>query len=278
MTPGYSRTASALLLLPLTLVLLIGFVAPIGILLVGSFFDGGFTLENYRRVFSDQLYLDVLLRTLWVAALVAFFTLLLGFPIAYLMSRLTGRKATLLAACVLVPMWTSVLVRSYAWIVLLGRNGVVNTALQKIGLIDAPLDLLYTQTAVLVAMTHVLLPYTVLPIYAVLRGIDPALAPAARSLGAGPASTFLHVILPLSLPGVAAGGVIVFVLSLGFFITPALVGGQGAPLISTLISDQVTQLLNFPFAGALSAVLILVTLLIVSLFNRALQVTRGVGQ
>jgi mannopine transport system permease protein len=236
-----------------------------------------FTLENYRRLFSEPLYLTILLRTLRVAAMVALLALLLGYPVAYLMSRLTGWKVMLLVACVIVPLWTSVLVRSYAWVVLTQRNGVINQVLQGIGVIERPLDMLYTEGAVLVAMTHVLLPFMVLPIYGTLRGIDPALVPAAQSLGAGPLSAFRHVLLPLSLPGVASGCVIVFVLSLGFFITPALVGGPRTQLVSTLISEQVTQLLNFPFAGALATVLVVVTLLLVLVFNRVLRVDQGVG-
>lgn len=281
MREGYSGRASLLLLLPFGLLLLGVFVLPVGGLLVGSFFSeegSGFTLENYRRLFSEPLYLTVLLRTLRVAALVALFALLLGYPVAYLMSRLSGRKAALLAACVLVPLWTSVLVRSYAWVVLLERNGVVNQALQGIGLTSKPLGLLYTEGAVLTAMTHVLLPFMVLPIYGTLKGIDTALVPAAQSLGAGPFAAFRHVTLPLSLPGIASGCVIVFVLSLGFFITPALVGGPRTQLLSTLISEQVTQLLNFPFAGALATVLVSVTLLLVLIFNRALRTSQGVGR
>lgn len=274
MREGYDRAASLFLLGPLALLLLGVFLVPMGALMVGSLSGGdgqGFTLENYRRLFSEPLYLTILFRTLRVAALVALFALLLGYPLAYLMSVLSGWKVALLAACVLVPFWTSVLVRSYAWIVLLQRNGIINQALEKMGFVSEPLDMLYTEGAVLVAMTHVLLPFMVLPIYSTLRGIDPALMPAAQSLGASKLSAFRHVVLPLSLPGVASGCVIVFVLSLGFFITPALVGGPQTMLISTLISQQVTELLNFPFAGALATVLILITLVLVFAFNRILR-------
>lgn len=274
MREGYDRAASLFLLGPLALLLLGVFLVPMGALMVGSLSGGdgqGFTLENYRRLFSEPLYLTILFRTLRVAALVALFALLLGYPLAYLMSVLSGWKVALLAACVLVPFWTSVLVRSYAWIVLLQRNGIINQVLEKMGFVSEPLDMLYTEGAVLVAMTHVLLPFMVLPIYSTLRGIDPALMPAAQSLGASKFSAFRHVVLPLSLPGVASGCVIVFVLSLGFFITPALVGGPQTMLISTLISQQVTELLNFPFAGALATVLILITLVLVFAFNRILR-------
>lgn len=174
MKEGYGRLASALLLAPLGLLLIGIFVLPLGGLLVGSFLGeggSGFTLENYERLLSNSLYLTVLLRTLRIAVLVALFTLLLGYPVAYLMSRLSGWKASLLVACVLLPLWTSVLVRSYAWVVLLQRNGIVNSTLRDLGLIDQPIKLLYTEGAVLLAMTHVLLPFMVLPIYSILRGI-----------------------------------------------------------------------------------------------------------
>jgi mannopine transport system permease protein len=274
---GYGRVTSALLIAPFALLFAGVFLIPVAGLLFSSFFDEGFSLENYQRVFSEPLYLQVLLRTVRVAALVALFALLLGYPVAYVMSQLSGWRLTLIVACVLVPLWTSVLVRSFAWIVLLQRNGIVNRTLESIGLIDQPLNLLYTEGAVLIAMTHVLLPFMILPIYGTLRGIDSALAPAARSLGADPLSAFRCVVLPLSLPGVASGCVIVFVLSLGFFVTPALVGGPQTQLISTLISEQISQLLNFPFAGALAMVLVVVTLVIVLVFNRALRRSQGIG-
>jgi mannopine transport system permease protein len=276
MTSGYDRRTSLLLLAPMALLFLGLFVVPVGALLGGSVVvDGHITLNHYERVFSESVYVTVLLRTLRIAAFVTVLALLLGYPIAYAMSKLSGWRATLLLACVLIPLWTSVLVRSYAWVTLFQRNGIINETLQGLGLIGQPLELLYTEGAVLIAMTHVLLPFMVLPIFSTLRGVDPALVPAARSLGAGAFSAFRHVVLPLSVPGVAAGCVIVFVLSLGFFITPALVGGPRTQLISTLIGQQVTTLLNFGFAGALAAVLVGVTLVLVLIFNRVLRVNRG---
>ena len=160
---------------------------------------------------------------------------------------------------------------------LLQRTGVINTALGDLGLISQPLQLIYTEGAVIVAMTHVLLPYMILPIYASLRGIPPELTRAARNLGAGPTQAFLKVTLPLSSPGVYAGSLMVFILSLGFYITPALVGGPRTMLISTLIGQQTTELLDWPFAGALSGVLLAVTLGLVVAFRRFLTLGNKVA-
>lgn len=272
----YGPVGSLALLAPMAVLLAVVFIYPIADLLAASVWDPDFTLAHYRKLFTEPLYLTVLLRTLRIAFLVTAFALALGYPVAYVMSRVDGWKARALAACVLIPLWTSVLVRSYAWTVLLQRRGIVNTALQRLGVIDEPLPLLYTEGAVLLAMTHVLLPFIILPIYSTLRRIPADLTRAAQNLGAGGAATFRHVVLPLSLPGVAAGCVIVFILALGFFITPALVGGPRTLMISTLIGQQATELLNWPFAGALAAVLLGVTLALVLAFNRALRVHRVV--
>ena len=193
--------------------------------------------------------------------------MLLGYPVALALSRLRRGAATVVLIVVLLPFWTSVLVRSYAWMVLLGRHGVINELLIGVGLIGAPLRLLNTSFAVHIAMIHILLPYMILPIASVLRQIDGALPRAAAGLGAPPWRVFLHVVLPLSLPGVAAGTLLVFVLSLGFYITPALVGGPRDLMLSMLIAQQV-DLLNWPYAACLSAALLAVTLLLIVAFQR----------
>jgi mannopine transport system permease protein len=273
----YSPAASFGLLAPLAVLLLTIFALPIAMLLSQSLFDPGFTLEHYERLVDEPLYRDILFRTLKIAFVVTVIDLLIGYPLAYWMTRLSGWKAVIVGALVVLPLWTSVLVRSYAWTVLFQRNGIINSTLLALGLIDEPLRLLYTETAVLVAMSHVLLPFMVLPLYATLRGIPDDLPRAARSLGAGGSAVFREVVVPLSLPGVAAGALIVFTLALGFYVTPALVGGPQTLLIATLIGQQASQLLNWPFAGALSAVLLFLTIGIVFVFTRALSVERLVG-
>ncbi|MBX3540512.1 MAG: ABC transporter permease [Chelatococcus sp.] len=266
-----SRSASLALALPLVLLLVLAFLLPVAKLLMGSIFTPTPTAENYLRIAQEPIFLRILLRTVQTAAIVTLLAFVLGYPVALVMTRLSGRAAMLVAACVLIPLWTSVLVRSYAWIVLLQRTGVVNSTLMSWGLIDQPLKLIYTEGAVIVAMTHVLMPYMILPIFSALRSIPPELDRAARNLGAGPWTSFTAVTLPLSLPGVYAGAIMVFILSLGFYVTPALVGGPQNLTIATLIGQQTTELLNWPFAGALAGVLLLVTLGLVGLFRRFLS-------
>jgi mannopine transport system permease protein len=274
---SYSPLLSVALLLPMIALLALVFYLPIMRLLGTSVFDPDPTLVHFQRIADVPLYTTILVRTLRTALIVTLLCLLMGYPVAYLMSRLSGWRLLLVAALVTIPLWTSVLVRSFAWTVLLRRTGVVNEFLVGTGLAPEPMRLLYTEGAVWLAMAHILLPFTILPIFATLRGISPDLPKAAQSMGAGPVRVFLRVTLPLSLPGVAAGSVLVFILSLGFFITPALVGGATSLMISTLIGQQVTQTFNWPFAAAIAAVLLIVTLVLVLVFNRFLRFDRVVG-
>ncbi|RWB96371.1 MAG: ABC transporter permease [Mesorhizobium sp.] len=271
----YGPVLSLLLITPLILLMVGGFLYPVGKLFWGSIFVPEASFANYARILQEPLFLLILCRTFENAFVVSASALLLGYPVALAMARVSGRTAMLIAACVLIPLWTSVLVRSYAWIVLLQRNGVVNNALIDTGLTDTPLRLLYTRGAVMAAMTQVLLPFMILPIYSVVRNIPGDLARAARNLGAGSIQAFIRVTLPLSLPGVTAGVLITFILSLGFYITPALVGGPSTLMMSTLIGQQTTELLDWPFAGALAAVLLAATLLLVIVFRRALALNKG---
>jgi ABC-type spermidine/putrescine transport system permease subunit I len=198
--------------------------------------------------------------------------LVLAYPVAFWLSR-AGRVGLAVGMfALLLPFWTSVLVRTYAWLVLLGRNGVINRALRDWGWIETPLPLLHNTTGVLVGMVHVLLPYMVFPIYAALLRIDPDLSRAAEGLGAPAWRSFLRVTFPLSLTGVSAGCALVFVLSLGFFITPALLGGGRVVMVSMVIEQQVREFLDWPFAAALSTVLLVATLAIYALIGR---LTRG---
>lgn len=265
------RGLSLALVAPLLILLALAFLWPLGKLFWGSVFTPQATAEHYLRIVEEPLYIRIFVRTAMTAAVVTVLALLLGYPVAVVMARQRGRVAMLIAACVLIPLWTSILVRSYAWIVLLQRTGVINTLLQQAGITDRPLQLLYSEGAVIVAMTHVLLPYVILPVYASLAAIPPELERAARNLGAGTWQSFRTVTWPLSLPGVYSGAVMVFILSLGFYVTPALVGGPRNLTISTLIAQQTTELLNWPFAGALAAALLVATLALVGVFGRFLQ-------
>lgn len=271
----YSRGLSLLLVLPFFALLIAGFLFPVGKMLLGSFFDPGFTLEHYARIFAEPLYLKTLLRTLQIGFIVTVAAFLLGYPVAYFMAQAKGRKALLISAFVMVPLWTSILVRSYAWIVILQRNGMVNGVLTQAGLIEEPLRLIYTEFAVMLAMTHVLMPFMILPIFSSLRAIPEELPRAALNLGASGWTVFFRIILPLSLPGVFAGALMTFILALGFYVTPALVGGPSTLMMATLIGQQTTQLLNWQFAGALSAVLLATTLVLSIVFRRLLSFNKG---
>ena len=201
----------------------------------------------------------------------------MAFPVALLMARSTGAKAILITACIVLPLWSSVLVRTTAWAVLLQRNGLVNGALITLHLTDQPLKLLFTRTAVVLAMVHVLLPFMVLPIFGSLRAIPPDLGRAADILGAGPLRRLREVTIPLALPGILSGCLMVFLMSLGYFITPALLGSPQEMMVSTLISQQITMLLDWPFGAALVGVLTLFVLGITVLFGRLLGFNRLVG-
>jgi ABC-type spermidine/putrescine transport system permease subunit I len=261
------RLTPILLVAPLAIYMVAFYALPLLSMLARSVTDPGWTLANYRRLASDAVFLEVFWTTLRTALIVILGTLLLGYPVALALMRLRHGPATFVLIVVLLPFWTSVLVRSYAWMVLLGRKGLVNEALISAGLIDAPLKLLNTPFAVHIAMIHILLPYMILPIASVLRQIDGALLRAAAGLGAPPWHVFLRVTLPLSMPGIAAGTLLVFVLSLGFYITPALVGGPRDLMLSMLIAQQV-DLLNWPYAACLSAALLATTLLLIVAFER----------
>ena len=262
-----------LLVAPLIAYMLVFYALPVLAMLLRSLDDPHWSIANYRQLTHDSVFFEVFGTTLRTAFIVTVGTLLLGFPVALALTRLRRGPAALVLVLVLLPFWTSVLVRSYAWMVLLGRHGLINEALRAAGLIDTPLKLLNTSFAVYIAMIHILLPYMILPIASVLRQIDPALARAAAGLGATPIGAFRQVILPLSMPGVAVGVLLVFVLSLGFYITPALVGGPRDLMLAQLIAQQV-DLLNWPYAACLSATLLAATLLLLALCQ-ALPGVRG---
>jgi ABC-type spermidine/putrescine transport system permease subunit I len=249
------------------------YALPVLAMLARSVTEPSLSLANFVRLAGDGVFLRVFGNTLRTASVVTLGTLLLGYPVALALSRMRPSAARLTLVVVLLPFWTSVLVRSYAWMVLLGRHGLINEALRATDLIAAPLRLLNTSFAVHVAMIHILLPYMILPIASVLRQLDTALPRAAAGLGAPPWAVFRQVVLPLSMPGVVAGTLLVFVLSIGFYITPALVGGPRDLMLAQLIAQQV-DLLNWPYAACLSATLLAVTLLLLALCT-ALPGVRG---
>jgi ABC-type spermidine/putrescine transport system permease subunit I len=250
---------------PLIIYMVAFYALPVAAMLLRSV-EPHWTLANYTALPGDTVFQKTFSNTLDTAAVVTVATLLLGYPVALALVR-TRRVAPLILIVILLPFWTSILVRSYAWMVLLGRHGLINEALLALNLIDHPIRLLNTSLAVQVGMVHILLPYMILPIANALRQIDPSLARAASGLGATPWRTFWQVTLPLSMPGMAAGVLLVFVLSLGFYITPALLGGPRDVTLPMLIALQVDQL-HWEYAACLSAVLLATALVIIGVFHR----------
>ncbi|WP_091911804.1 ABC transporter permease subunit [Chitinasiproducens palmae] len=264
--------------LPLVVLFAILLVYPVGQLLFMSVRDGdGFSLAEYRRLFASSVYVDVLLITLKVAGWTTLYSVLAAYPVAYLISVATKARKNRLVFWVLLSFWTSFLVRTFAWVILLGRRGVVNQFLLWTGLIDAPLNLLYNLSAVVIGMVHALMPLAVLTMLSVMENIDRRLPTAAATLGARPGTAFWKIYFPLSLPGVAASALMVFVTAIGFFITPALLGGRGQTMITQLIIDQVMQALNWRFAGAISVLLLAVVLVVFFVYDRLVGLSTMTG-
>ena len=263
---------------PIVILLLVFLVYPVGQLLTLSIHDKtGFTLLEYKRLFASPVYVEVLLITLKISVLTTFFSVLIGYPVALLISTLTKKRKNRLLYWVLLSFWTSFLVRTFAWMMLLGRNGVINWALMHLGLIDQPLSLLYNLPAVLVGMVHAMMPLAILTMLSVMENIDLRLPSAASTLGAQPGTVFWRIYFPLSLPGVASAALMVFVTSIGFFITPTLLGGRHETMITQLIIDQVLQALNWGFAGAISVLLLVVVLLVFVLYDRLVGLSTMTG-
>lgn len=219
--------------------------------------ERGFTFEHYRRLL-DPLYLGIIARTLLLSIAATLLCILIGFPMAYVVVR-SGRWRRVLLFLVVLPFWTSFLVRTYAMIFLLRDTGLVNSVLQGLGIIDTPLTLLYTPGAVLAGLVYGYLPFAILPIYASLEKLDPTLLEAAEILGARPAAQFWRVTVPLAMPGVVAGALLVFIPALGSFLTPDLLGGAKTTLLGNLIQNQFTTARNWPFGAAASMLLLVGT-------------------
>jgi putative spermidine/putrescine transport system permease protein len=252
------------------------YLYPLTRLVAWSFFSPGFTLQHYAKLFGEPAYFRAFRNTAEISVGVTLVSLVLGYPLAYLMTAVSPRVRAHLV--VLVPFWTSVLVRTFAWMIILGRRGLINQVLTHWGLIDRPLALIYNMLGVQIGMVHVLLPFMVFPLLSVMTRIDATLVAAARSLGASPRQAFLRIFLPLSLPGVSAGCVLVFLLAVGFYITPALLGGEGQVTFTTLIELVVRDLLDWSFGASLSIFLLTVVGTLFVLFSTLLGLDRLTGQ
>jgi putative spermidine/putrescine transport system permease protein len=244
------------LVLPALALLVIIFAYPVGTLLLRSFTEPRLGFQNFVALFTQTVYARALLNTVIISASVTLICLIAGYPLAYSIAQSKGRVRRLLIFAVLVPFWTSILVRTFAWLVLLQTRGVINRTIMWLGVTDEPVGLVHNRIGVLIGMVHILLPFMVLPIYSVMVRISDVYSQAAASLGAPPVRNFLRVYLPMSWPGVANGTVLVFVMGLGYFITPALLGGAGDTMIAQLIETEVSQFGQWGIAGALSLVLL----------------------
>ena len=256
--------------MPALLAILIVVFLPIFWLSSLSFYNaaGALSMENYARIFESALYRRTFVVTFQISIAVTVICVLLGYPLCYWLTKLPDRTSAILMVFVLVPFWTSVLVRTYAWLVLLQRNGIINSSLIWLGVIEEPLQLAHNLTGSIIGMVHIMLPFLILPLYAIMRGIDTDLVRAAVGLGSSPRKAFWHVFFPMSLPGLFAGIVLVFILSLGFYVTPALLGGGRVQMLAQRIESTITVYSNWGAASALGVVLLLLALVMIWLMNR----------
>jgi spermidine/putrescine transport system permease protein len=272
-----------LLLGPGLLWLTVFLAVPCALVFVYSFFERGvyggidfvFTFENYRRA-SDPLYFTILLQSIRIAAVTTALALVIGYPAAFYIATCGPHRQKVLLVLVMLPFWSNYLIRTYAWIVLLNREGLINRALRGMGVIEDSLPLLYNEFAIVVGLLYGYLPFMILALYASISRVGPELKEASTDLGASWPRTFLHVLLPLTVPGIAAGSVFVFVLSVGNFITPDLLGGGKTIMVGNLIYDQFLSARDWPFGASLAFILIAIMMVLITL--QAWLVTRGQGR
>jgi putative spermidine/putrescine transport system permease protein len=239
--------------------------------------QGALTSQHYTRLFESAVYTKVLGLTFNIAVWSLVLTVIIGYPVAYLLATATERTRNNLLHWVLMPFWTCFLVRTFAWIVLLGRRGAINDWLQQLGIIDAPAKLIYNFAGVMIGMVHALMPLAIMAMLAVMRNIDNNLPKAASTLGARGGQSFWHVYFPLSLPGVASGALLVFIVSLGFFITPALLGSSREMMITQVIIEQMQELLNWSFSGAIAVLLLSTTMIVFLLYDQLFELATMSG-
>ena len=264
---------------PAVLAVIVVLVSPVGWLFYLSFLSdvGSFSLEHYVRMVESKAYGRVFRTTFEVSFLTTALCILIGYPLAYFIAQLPRRAAALCMLTVLLPFWTSLLVRTYAWLVLLQRKGMLNRWAMEVGLWDEPIKLVHNLNGTLIGMVHIMLPFLVLPLYASMKAIDTDYIRASANLGASPVRTFWSVFFPLSLPGLCAGALIVFILCLGFFVTPAVLGGGRVIMVSMQITDNIELFYNWGAASALGVVLLVVTLAILLAASRLLRLDRILG-
>jgi putative spermidine/putrescine transport system permease protein len=274
------RVAPWVLVGPVLLLFVAFFAVPILLLLAGSVervdtatfqVMDRFTLYNYKKFLLDRFYLGVLGTTLRIGLVVTLAALLTGYPVAMYLDRAGARERAALMLLIVSPLLVSLVIRSYGWVIVLGPRGLINTVLTSLHVVTTPLRLIHTETAVVVGLTHVFYPFMVLAIYSSLQNIDPAVVRAAQNLGASPRQAFWRVTLPLSVPGVVAGSLIVFALSVSSFVTPALLGGPWVKVVAYLAWEQNLIVLDWSFAAAIAVILLAVTAFIMYAYSRLVE-------
>ena len=271
---------SGMFIMPAVLLLALVFVGPLIWFFIQALKEVGSPAEitSYAwTIITSKAVTTALLTTNWISLLVTLLVLLISYPLAYYLANSRDWRFTLVLFCIVVPYFTSIIVRTYSWMVLLGRNGIINNALLQIGLINEPLSLLYTKTGVLIGMVYVLLPYMVLTLFATMKAIDPSLMRAARGLGASSFYGFTRIYFPLSVHGVISGSLIVFILAIGFFITPALMGGPSDVMIAMLVERSVEIMFDWSGAAVMSLLLLAATLVLYGIYYRVTDVRRMMG-
>lgn len=258
----------------LFIVSLIAFLPTLWLFWLSFVGETGLTLEHYRRLIDNPSYVRIFIQTLELSFLVTGLAMLLGYPLAYMISQLPKVWANIALIGVMLPFWTSLLVRTYAWMVLLQRRGLVNDWLMSLGVIDQPLRLVHNYTGTVIGMLHIMLPFLILPVLSALRGIDRDYMKAAANLGASPRVAFWTVFFPLSLPGVIAGSLLVFILCLGFYVTPALLGGGKVMTVSMKLQQNASIYFDWGAASSLGVVLLVVTMVIFWVLNRLFSIER----
>lgn len=276
MEQAHARRRAFLLLLPAAVLLVVFLAIPYLNILVISFrepgqgtpYGDGYTIANYGRIFTSELFQGQLFNTLWIGLLTTFLTLVIGLPVAFQLGRADLKWRGLAYGIVLSPLLVGIVIRSYGWTILLGNNGLINRTLIGWGVIDFPLPLMYNSLGIIIALVHVFLPFMILPIISAVQSIDPALTSAARSLGASRFTVIRRVLLPLAMPGIQAGCILVFVLSLSAYVTPAMIGGMRVKTMAVTVVDALLDTFQWPLGAALALLLSAIGALIVVIFAR----------
>lgn len=276
---GARTNLAGMLVVPATIFVAIGLIGPIAILfryslnqfIPGQFMVDGLTIENYVKFFTDAFYLNVLWRTIRVAVICTIICLIMGFPLAYVLARTESRFKNLMIMLVVLPLFVGNAVRAAGWMTAFGSKGALNASLTGLGLIDQPLEIMFTETAVIIGIIAVNLPFMVLTLQSVIEGINRNVEEAAFSLGAGPAAMFARVLWPLAMPGILAGTILTFILAMNAYATPVLLGGPKFQTMGPLVYGQFAQQNNWPFGGAISFILMTATLLLTIAANLIVQ-------